>query len=526
MNHFEKYVQESPLLKCSHKAQCRGGGSRGGSGVVAVGGAVAGAGGGGNGGGGGGGGAHYASDEDGPPKSCCGLSAAGVGGSGQPASVRWFVLAIAFVGVCCALVGTVLGALKATGREHLTVSLLMIGVGIVLITVSGVAWRLTSHDAPSCRMMLGLGGSDEGAAPNRRFVPRLPPSYGRPHHPYAAMMYPEFQYRPPPPSYQASMQEYRLRLLLLDRHPGGNGAGGPTMGVPGGVVGAAHMPPITSNPHPPPPMLAPPNQPHPHHLHAISPPPTYRSYAGSTIREWRCRAGLGLRRGVVDPQDHSRPPSYRSRASSSARPTLDPAGGVTNGSVGQHSRDGSLSLSYLSANSHEADAGPDGVRGVGGGVNPCDVSVINVNSSSLPSSPLPDNLVLMMVTGGGGEADMEEKKLAMGEGEGVEVVVEGDGGTLLHRLCGGGDRKRPGPATVVLEDTHVVTIVQTTDAAETGNGGVTPQSAPESTPGQGRQQGHRPGSQGEAVIVTVSGSTPGAPQNPGEGGEMEILAHL
>lgn len=60
------------------------------------------------------------------------------------------------------------------------------GVGIVLITVSGVAWRLTAHDAPSCRMMLGIGGSDEGGAePNRRFVPRLPPSYGRPHHPYA-----------------------------------------------------------------------------------------------------------------------------------------------------------------------------------------------------------------------------------------------------------------------------------------------------------------------------------------------------
>lgn len=56
----------------------------------------------------------------------------------------------------------------------------------MLITVSGVAWRLTAHDAPSCRMMLGIGGGDEGGAePNRRFVPRLPPSYGRPHHPYA-----------------------------------------------------------------------------------------------------------------------------------------------------------------------------------------------------------------------------------------------------------------------------------------------------------------------------------------------------
>lgn len=57
------------------------------------------------------------------------------------------------------------------------------------------------------------------------------------------MMYPEFQYRPPPPSYQASMQEYRLRLLLLER-PNGNGSG---------MQGAA------------------------------SPPPTYRSQAGSTL---------------------------------------------------------------------------------------------------------------------------------------------------------------------------------------------------------------------------------------------------
>lgn len=34
---------------------------------------------------------------------------------------------IAFVGICCVIVGTVLGAMKASGREHLTVSLLMIG---------------------------------------------------------------------------------------------------------------------------------------------------------------------------------------------------------------------------------------------------------------------------------------------------------------------------------------------------------------------------------------------------------------
>ena len=54
-------------------------------------------------------------------KSCCGLAAS------QTVSIRWFIVMIAFVGICCSVVGTVLGAMKASGREHLTVSLLMIG---------------------------------------------------------------------------------------------------------------------------------------------------------------------------------------------------------------------------------------------------------------------------------------------------------------------------------------------------------------------------------------------------------------
>lgn len=58
------------------------------------------------------------------------------------------------------------------------------------------------------------------------------------------MMYPEFEYRAPPPSYQASMQEYRLRLLLLDRE-----------------YRQLTIPPLTA-----------------------SPPPTYRSQPGTLIR--------------------------------------------------------------------------------------------------------------------------------------------------------------------------------------------------------------------------------------------------
>ncbi|GIY51469.1 uncharacterized protein CEXT_468641 [Caerostris extrusa] len=171
-------------------------------------------------------------------------------------------------------------------------------VGIVLITVSGIAWRLTSHDAPSCRAMLGLQNSEQ--EPNRRFVPRVPP-YGRPHHPYAAMMYPEFQ-----------------------------------QGVNSNTASA---------------------------LSPVSPPPTYRSHNTSTLHS---RPPLTLTE-----REYSRPPSYRSRASSAGvlrpstetlcslsttqqspqQPQLQPVPATS------HSRNPSLSLSFLSHESLFLDSG-------------------------------------------------------------------------------------------------------------------------------------------------------------------------
>ncbi|KAF0302091.1 hypothetical protein FJT64_025804 [Amphibalanus amphitrite] len=226
----------------------------------------------------------YRTEEE-DPKSCCGLVVT------QSVSIRWFIVMIAFVGLCCAIVGTVLGALKATGREHLTVSLLMIGVGIVLITVSGIAWRLTSRDSPSCRMMLGLSRQQEEPE-SRRFMHRVVPAYGRPHHPYAAMVYPEFQFRPPPPSYHASMQAYRLGLLL-DRHNAASAAGN-------GAV--------------------------------LSPPPSYRPGTGTL------RPGMNTLSGH---SEYSHPPSYHSRQSSAnPQPQQEPAGVC-------HSRNPSV-LSFLS----------------------------------------------------------------------------------------------------------------------------------------------------------------------------------
>ena len=78
-------------------------------------------------------------------KSCCGVPVS------QTVSIRWFIVMIAFVGICCAVVGTVLGAMKASGREHLTVSLLMIGEwrepsqAAVSVPVS-----IVSHSVPQC----------------------------------------------------------------------------------------------------------------------------------------------------------------------------------------------------------------------------------------------------------------------------------------------------------------------------------------------------------------------------------------
>jgi len=191
--------------------------------------------------------------EVGESKSCCGIAVS------QTVSIRWFIVMIAFVGICCAIVGTVLGAMKASGREHLTVSLLMIGVGIVLITVSGIAWRLTSQDAPSCCAMLGLAPYPECG--DGRFLNRSRAGAGPvgATHPYAGMMYSEFQYRPPPPTYQASMQEYRLRLLLMDRS-------------------APPPPPVVS---PPPAYRGPP--PPNNHGSIVSRPPSYRSYVSDHI---------------------------------------------------------------------------------------------------------------------------------------------------------------------------------------------------------------------------------------------------
>lgn len=62
---------------------------------------------------------------------------------------------------------------------------------------------MTAPGGPPC---LGLGSSVDLGRCGRRPCSR---GGGAPQ----GLLYPEFQHRPPPPSYQASMQEYRLRLV-------------------------------------------------------------------------------------------------------------------------------------------------------------------------------------------------------------------------------------------------------------------------------------------------------------------------
>lgn len=61
---------------------------------------------------------RFLSFRDAVPKQCCGL--------GSP-PVRWSILGVGVVGLVCAGAGALLGALRASGRDHIAVALLMIG---------------------------------------------------------------------------------------------------------------------------------------------------------------------------------------------------------------------------------------------------------------------------------------------------------------------------------------------------------------------------------------------------------------
>jgi hypothetical protein len=150
---------------------------------------------------------------------------------------RWFVLLVALIGLLCALLGAyllctnarpdqlplallMLGKSNSLSLNHLnrslssTVFLHYKGVGLLLIAISGLALRLSSSQLSSANTSTS-GQSRCANEMERRFLPR--PTTVRAQHPYGAMLYPEFEYRPPPPTYAASMQQQRLRLAAFRR---------------------------------------------------------------------------------------------------------------------------------------------------------------------------------------------------------------------------------------------------------------------------------------------------------------------
>jgi len=75
-----------------------------------------------------------------------------------------------------------------------------IGIGVVLVTISGVAWRITTAEGSAC---FGIEGTEFDHCGRQQCLRNSSMSHG--------LLYPEFSHRQPPPTYQASMQEYRLR---------------------------------------------------------------------------------------------------------------------------------------------------------------------------------------------------------------------------------------------------------------------------------------------------------------------------
>lgn len=78
--------------------------------------------------------------------------------------------------------------------------MLHLGIGVVLVTISGMAWKITTSESLHC---LGIERSEFDHC-GRSLCHR---NNSLAH----SMLCPEFQHRSPPPTYQASMQEYRLR---------------------------------------------------------------------------------------------------------------------------------------------------------------------------------------------------------------------------------------------------------------------------------------------------------------------------
>jgi len=115
---------------------------------------------------------------------------------------------LALGGVACTLGGIVLGStgLVEHSTQYLSAALLMIGIGVSLLVISGAIWRLSIPDevenCPCFRHLETCRNCNSPYCGNRLLTT------------HSGYMYPEFQHRPPPPSYLTSLNECTVGLLF------------------------------------------------------------------------------------------------------------------------------------------------------------------------------------------------------------------------------------------------------------------------------------------------------------------------
>ncbi|XP_052773766.1 uncharacterized protein LOC128212371 [Mya arenaria] len=198
-------------------------------------------------------------------------------------SFRWILVVLSLLGVCCVVTGIVLAALHAAGNSFLFLAIMFIGLGVLLVVVVGVGWKCTPRGHEPLHALFSIGEFR-----NRRSSRRRGERRNRRWH--EGSMHREFRYRPPPPTYNASMVEYQQQQQQL-------------------AAQQAQQSPDIYDPD---------NDPDEDYSLPSSPPPSYRSRA-STVR-----AGIQITFPPNQGGDYpdSRPPTYRSHQGRHTRPSL------------------------------------------------------------------------------------------------------------------------------------------------------------------------------------------------------------
>lgn len=126
-------------------------------------------------------------------------------------SFRWILVILSLLGVCCVVTGIVLAALHAAGNSFLFLAIMFIGLGVLLVVVVAVGWKCTPRGHEPLHALFGLGAFRGRRSRRRR---RRHGHTREGERWYGGVMYPEFQYRRPPPSYNASLQDSLHQLAM------------------------------------------------------------------------------------------------------------------------------------------------------------------------------------------------------------------------------------------------------------------------------------------------------------------------